>query len=172
MSKSVNEITLVGNIGRVERIDANGQVFVRMSVATSEDGYTKSDGTQVPEETQWHTIVAWSKLAEIVLKYIGVGEAKQLQVSKVYVKGKVKYRQVDNQGVKRTFTDIVASDIIMLDKRNVEQAGGQAQYPQGYAPQYPQGYAQAPYPQYPPQPQYPNAPFPPQGNADGGNSPY
>ena len=162
MSKSINKVTLVGNIGRVEKFDANGTPVVRMSIATSEDGYTKQDGTQVPEKTQWHNVVAYRKLAEIILQHIGEGEAKSLNVSRIYVEGKLDYRMVEKDGQKRTYTDIVLTEMVMLDKR---QPQGQQYAPQGNIPQnqpqwggqqqyYPQGqpqYGQPQFPQYPPQ---------------------
>lgn len=65
---SVNKVILIGNVGKdpeIRHLDKNVTV-AKFPLATSERGYTMQNGTQVPERTEWHNIVAWRGLAEIV----------------------------------------------------------------------------------------------------------
>ena len=67
---------LIGNVGKdpeIRYID-NGVCTATMSLATTTPGYTLQNGTQVPERTEWHRIVLWRKLAEIVERYVHKGE--------------------------------------------------------------------------------------------------
>ena len=84
---SVNKVILVGNVGKdpeVRYLDKNVAV-ANFSLATTEKGYTMQNGTQVPERTEWHNIVAWRGLAEI---------AKSLFVKALNCISKVKYKPV------------------------------------------------------------------------------
>ena len=67
------------------------------------------DGTDVPEKTQWHNVVAWRGLADIAEKYIHKGD-------KVIVLGTIQYREYEKDGVKRYATDILAYDLILCGK--------------------------------------------------------
>lgn len=171
--KSVNKIILLGNVAKdpeVKTIQMGSEnvKVVRFSVATSTGGYTKKDGTPVKEETQFHRVTAWRGLAEIVETLIHKGDT-------VYVEGSVKYTEVEKDGKKERFTDIVAEEVNLCRKKDAQDP-----QPQQQAPQY-----QAPQPQYPPQPNYPpqyapqyppqyqqqfQPPFYPQGST--GNPPY
>ena len=76
MSKSINQVLLAGNVGKepeVRTLDGGIKVAT-FSIATSTGGYKKQDGTDVPEKTQWHSIVAWRNLAEIAEKYVHKGD--------------------------------------------------------------------------------------------------
>lgn len=110
---SVNKVILVGNVGKdpeVRYIDENLAVAT-FSVATTERGYTKKDGSQVPESTDWHNIVAWRGLAKISESYIRKG-------TQIYVEGKIKSRSYDDkEGVKRYVTEIVAETIQLLGRK-------------------------------------------------------
>ena len=112
MSKSVNQCLIIGNVGKdpeVRTLD-NGAKVVSFSVATSTGGYMKQDGTQVPEKTSWHNIVAWRGLADIAEKYIHKGD-------KVAVQGSINYREYENDNKeKRYVTDIIAYDLILCGK--------------------------------------------------------
>lgn len=109
MSKSVNEVLLIGNAGKDPEIKqvANTEV-AQFTLATSQGGYKKQDGTEIPEKTSWHQIVAWRGLAT-VCKFIHKGD-------KVIVKGSIDYREYEKEGVKHYVTDIVANDIILTTK--------------------------------------------------------
>lgn len=110
---SVNKVILVGNVGRdpeVRYIDKNVAVAT-FTLATTERGYTLQNGTQVPERTEWHNIVAWRGLAELAEKYIRKG-------SQLYVEGKLQTRSWEGKdGVKRFTAEIVADTIQLLGRR-------------------------------------------------------
>lgn len=109
MSKSINECLLIGNVGKDPDIKQISDTEVaEFTLATSQGGYKKQDGTEVPERTQWHNIVAWRGLAN-VCKFIHKGD-------KVVVKGMIDYRSYEKDGQKRYVTDIVANDIVLTTK--------------------------------------------------------
>lgn len=111
MSKSVNQVILIGNVGKDPeiRVFDNGIKVATFSVATSTGGYKKQDGTDVPEKTSWHNIVAWRGLADISEKFIHKGD-------KITVIGSISYREYEKDGVKKYITDILASDLVLMGK--------------------------------------------------------
>ena len=111
MSKSVNQVILIGNVGKEPeiRVFENGIKVATFSVATSTGGYKKQDGTDVPEKTSWHNIVAWRGLADISEKFIHKGD-------KLTVIGSISYREYEKDGVKKFITDILASDLVLMGK--------------------------------------------------------
>lgn len=113
---SVNKVILVGNVGKdpdVKYFD-NDNVKANFPLATSDRGYTAANGTQVPERTEWHNIVCWRGLAQIVEKFVRKG-------TQVYIEGKIRSRSYDDQnGVKRYITEIYADSMELLSRR----AGG------------------------------------------------
>lgn len=111
MGKYKNNVSLIGTVGKdpqTYRTPADVP-YTRFSLATSEGGYKLQDGTDVPEVTQWHNVIAWRQLADVVAKYVRKG-------MKLAVDGKIVYGEYDKQGVKCTTVDIVASDIVMMSK--------------------------------------------------------
>ena len=106
-----NRVQLIGNLGatpEVKDLD-NGNKVARFTVATS-DIYTNKKGEKVTE-TQWHNIVIWGKLAGVAEKYLEKG-------SHVVVDGKLTTRNyTDKEGVKKYFTEIIANEFMMLDKK-------------------------------------------------------
>lgn len=117
---SVNKVILIGNVGKdpdVRYVDNNVAVAT-FPLATTERGYTLTNGTQVPDRTEWHNIVMWRGLAEICEKYVRKGD-------RLYVEGKIKTRSYDDQkGIKHYITEIYAENMEMLSPR---QAGQTAQ---------------------------------------------
>ncbi|NLI73096.1 MAG: single-stranded DNA-binding protein [Bacteroidales bacterium] len=110
---SINKAILVGNVGRdpdVRYLDKNVAV-ANFSLATTERGFTMQNGTQVPDRTEWHNIVAWRGLAELAEKYIKKG-------SQLYVEGKIQTRSWEKDGIKRYTTEIVADKIELLGRRS------------------------------------------------------
>jgi single-strand DNA-binding protein len=110
-SRSVNKVTLIGNLGKDPelRYTSSGVAVATFSMATSESWKDPEGNTQ--ERTQWHNIVAWRKLAEIVGEYLKKG-------SKLYLEGRLQYRNYDDKnGVKRYVTEIVMDEMVMLDSR-------------------------------------------------------
>lgn len=106
-----NRVQLIGNLGaapEVKNLD-NGNKMARFTVATS-DNYTNKKGEKV-NETQWHNIVIWGKLAGIAEKYLEKG-------SQVVIDGKLTTRNyTDKEGVKKYFTEIVANELLMIDNK-------------------------------------------------------
>ena len=106
-----NKVQLIGHLGKnpeVKTID-NGKKVARVSLATSESYKNLQD--EKVTETQWHNIVAWGKLAEILEQYTTKG-------SEICVEGKLNYRDyTDKDGVKRNTTEIVINEILLLDKK-------------------------------------------------------
>lgn len=106
-----NKVTLVGYTGKeVEMISfENGNVKAAVSLATS-DYYTNAKGDKV-EETQWHSLVAFGKTAEILQKYVTKGK-------EIAVEGKLTYRSYDDKdGIKRYITEIKVDEILFLGNK-------------------------------------------------------
>lgn len=101
---------LIGNVGRepeVRYVD-QGVAVARLSLATTERGYTLSNGTKVPDRTDWHNVILWRRLAEIVEKYVHKGD-------KLYIEGRVRYTVYDDkQGKRHSVTEIWADNMEML----------------------------------------------------------
>ncbi|HXG38173.1 MAG TPA: single-stranded DNA-binding protein [Bacteroidota bacterium] len=129
-SRSVNKVILLGNLGKDPelRYTNSGVAVATFSLATNEQRRDPSGNVQ--EKTEWHNIVAWSKLAEICGEYLKKG-------SKVYLEGRLQYRSYDDKnGVKRYVTEIVADQLVMLDARGAAPAAGEptpSQQPEGGA---------------------------------------
>jgi single-strand DNA-binding protein len=103
-----NKVQLIGNLGQAPAIKTteSGKKLAQFSVATNES-YQNAQGEKVTE-TQWHQVVAWGKLADIVEKYLNKGK-------EVAIEGKLVNRNyTDKQGVKHYATEVVASDLLML----------------------------------------------------------
>ena len=126
----------------------SGGAVTNLSIATSESWKDKNTGDQ-QERTEWHRVVFFNRLAEIAGEYVKKG-------SKLYVEGSLRTRKWQGQdGQDRYTTEIVASEMQMLDRRGGQQAGGMGDYSQQSAPQPQQ---QAPQ-QQAPQQQAPTASF-------------
>ena len=114
---SVNKVILIGNVG-VEpevRYYDSGQAVATLRLATTERGYTMQNGTQVPDRTEWHNVVVWNRLAQVVEKYVHKGD-------KLYIEGKIRSRSYDDQnGIKRTIVEIFADNMEMLTPRGSVQ---------------------------------------------------
>jgi single-strand DNA-binding protein len=120
----------------------SGGAVTNLSIATSESWKDKNTGDQ-QERTEWHRVVFFNRLAEIAGEYVKKG-------SKLYVEGSLRTRKWQGQdGQDRYTTEIVASEMQMLDSRGSQQGGGMGDYSQQSAPQAPQ--QQAPQQQAPQQ---------------------
>lgn len=113
MSKSLNEVKLIGNVGKDPEVKytGSGKAVAKFSIATNES-HKNNDGDW-EEKVEWHNVVAWEKLAEIVGQYVKKGE-------KVYVSGKLTTRSWDDKtsGEKKYMTEIVAKDVILLGAKD------------------------------------------------------
>jgi single-strand DNA-binding protein len=116
-SRGVNKVILVGNVGNDPEVRymPNGNAVANVSVATSDSWKDKNTGDQ-QERTEWHRVVFFNRLAEIVEQYIKKG-------SKLYLEGRLQTRSWEQDGVKRYSTEIVASDMQMLDSRGSAGSG-------------------------------------------------
>jgi single-strand DNA-binding protein len=109
---SINKAILVGNVGNEPKVQtySNGNV-AQFTLATTERGYTLKNGTQVPDRTEWHNLIAWGKTADVIAKYVHKG-------SKLYIEGKIKTRSYDdNQGRKCYVTEIHVDVMELLDPK-------------------------------------------------------
>lgn len=119
MSKGINKVILIGNLGADPevRYTQSNTAIATLSIATSETWKDKATG-EPKEQTEWHRCVAYRRLAEIAGEYLKKG-------SKVYIEGRLQTRKWQGQdGVERYTTEIVVNDLQMLDGR---QQGGQPQ---------------------------------------------
>ena len=113
----------MGNVGSDPEIrESNGGKFATFRLATTDKGYTKRDGTQVPERTEWHNIVANSNIVGVIENYVRKG-------TKLYIEGKLrtrKYTARDN--TERTVTEIYIDNLELLGGKPQEQNANQHQY--------------------------------------------
>lgn len=110
----VNRVILIGRLGRDPelRYTSSGTPVANFSLATDES-WTDSNG-QRQSRTEWHNIVAWSKLGEICNQYLRKGKL-------VFIEGRIQTREWDDRdGNKRRTTEIVASEMRMLGSRDEE----------------------------------------------------
>ena len=150
---SVNKVILIGNVGQDPRVKYfdTGSAVATFPLATTDRGYTLANGTQIPERTEWHNIVASNRLAEIVDKYVhkgdnlvlwrGLAETAEKYVhkgDKLYVEGKIRTRSYSDQaGAMRYITEIFVDNMEMLSPKGANTGAGapqpsatQAQQPQ------------------------------------------
>jgi single-strand DNA-binding protein len=109
--RGVNKVILVGNLGRDPemRYTRSGTAVATLNLATS-SSWTDQNG-QRQERTEWHRVVAWSKLAEIAKEYLAKGR-------QVYIEGRLQTRSWDDKdGNKRYTTEVVADQMVMLGGR-------------------------------------------------------
>jgi len=101
----------LGNNPEIKTLDG-GKKMAKFSIATNES-YRSANGEKITE-TQWHSLVAWGKLAEIIEKYISKG-------SEVAVQGKLTYRTYnDKDGNKKYFTEIQVNELLMLGEKSAK----------------------------------------------------
>ncbi len=119
MAKSVNKVILVGNLGKDPEVKytPSGVAVAKFSLATNERFKDKNGEWQ--DRTEWHNIVAWQRLAEIVGEYVKKG-------SKLYIEGKLQTSSWDDKesGQKKYRTEIVANDLVLLSGRGEGEEGG------------------------------------------------
>jgi single-strand DNA-binding protein len=121
MAGTINKVILIGNLGddiKMHYFDDKNSVG-RFPIATSESYTNKTTGEKVTT-TDWHNIVVRNKLAEICEKYLSKGD-------KVYVEGKLKNRQWEQDGVKRYSTEVQVHEMTFLStKKNAENSNTSA----------------------------------------------
>ena len=110
----MNKVMLIGNVGvepEVRYYEAD-QAVATLRMATTEKGYTLQNGTRVPDRTEWHNIVFYRRLAKVVEQYVHKGD-------KLYVEGKLQYRQYDDKrGIQCTVTEVIVDNMELLTPRS------------------------------------------------------
>ncbi|HPS65473.1 MAG TPA: single-stranded DNA-binding protein [Ignavibacteria bacterium] len=121
MSKSVNKVILIGHLGQKPEMKytAKGTAYSQFSLATNSN-YKDANNNNV-EKTEWHTIVAWTKLAEICTKYLDKG-------SLIYCEGRLQTSTYEKEGTKQYFTKIVMENMTMLDSKKTGDAPATTDY--------------------------------------------
>jgi single-strand DNA-binding protein len=142
MARGINKVILVGNVGVDPdvRYLPNGNAVTTLSLATSDTWKDKQTGDK-QERTEWHRVVCFNRLGEIAGEYVRKG-------SKLYVEGSLRTRKwQDPQGQDRYTTEIIATDIQMLDSKsgttNYDETSGSSQQAQPPANRKPQQAVQA-----------------------------
>ena len=106
---SVNKVILIGNVGNdpeVRYLD-RGVAIANFNLATTERGYVMQNGTQVPDVTEWHSIVLWRNLAEWAQQNVR-------KSMKLYIEGKLKTRSWEKDGQIRRKTEVIAENVQIL----------------------------------------------------------
>ena len=118
---SVNKAFILGRVGKDPQVShINDVKKAAFSMATTDRGYTTKNGTQVPDRTEWHNIVAWRGLAEICEKYVHKGDL-------LYIEGKITNRSWEKDGTTHYITEIVAEVVELFPK--YQQGQGAAPQP-------------------------------------------
>ena len=112
----MNKVMLIGNVGKEPEVRYYDQdmAVAQVVLATTERGYTLKNGTQVPDHTDWHTILLYRGLAKIVERYVHKGD-------KLYIEGKIRYRSYDdNRGIRKNVTEILAENMELLTPKSAQ----------------------------------------------------
>ena len=131
-SRGVNKVILVGNVGNDPEVRymPNGNAVANISIATSDSWKDRNTGEQ-QERTEWHRVVFFNRLAEIVEQYVKKG-------TKLYLEGRLQTRSYEQDGAKKYSTEIVANEMQMLDSRGAagtNQEFGDQSNPPSSSPQ-------------------------------------
>lgn len=126
----MNKVILIGNVGvdpEVRYYDAD-QAVAKLSLATTEKGYTLANGTKVPDRTDWHKLIFYRRLAKVVEKYVRKGD-------KLYVEGRMQYNTYDDKrGIQHRTVEIIVDSMEMLTPKSAspvpaEPSDAKAQLP-------------------------------------------
>lgn len=116
----MQKIQVIGRLGKDPELREVGESkVVNFSVATTEKGFTRQDGTKVEDHTEWFNCTAWNRLADVIAKYLKQGDL-------IYIEGKNRTRKYDNNGVEMKATDVIVNQMEMLGSKG----GGQNEAPQ------------------------------------------
>ena len=116
---SVNKVILIGNVGadpEVRYLD-RGVAIATFNLATTERGYVMQNGTQVPDVTEWHSVVLWRNLAEWAQQNLR-------KSMKIYVEGKLKTRSWEKDGQIRRKTEVIAENVQILYRPEIYRNEG------------------------------------------------
>ena len=114
---SINKVILIGNVGNDPEVRENaGGKFATFRLATTDKAFTKRDGTQIPERTEWHNIVANGGIVGVIEKYVTKG-------TKLYVEGKLRTRKyTDRNNVDRLTTEVYLDNLELLGGKPEQNA--------------------------------------------------
>lgn len=136
---SVNKVILLGNVGADPEVrDSQSGKWATFRLATTDKGYTRKDGTQVPERTEWHSIIANGSVVQVIENYVRKG-------TKLYIEGELRSRKyTDRNNQERTATEVHVRDLQLVGARpesqqsaNVPFAAQQAYQQRQQQPYYP-----------------------------------
>ena len=125
MSAFINEVTIMGNLGRKPelRYFANGTANLRVSLATTEKWTDKETG-EIHAATEWHSVLLRGGQAERVAEYMDVGD-------KLWIRGKIKARHyIDDNGIERVITEIHAKEMKIINTRNRKKTNDDPVHPE------------------------------------------
>lgn len=128
MARDLNKVMIIGRLGKDPemRYTPGGSPVTTFSVATSRQW--KDGSGETHEETEWFNVVAWNKLAEICNDYLR-------KASRVYIEGRLQTRQwQDQEGQTRYRTEVIATDMIILDSRASRESSAPNEYDVRQAP--------------------------------------
>jgi single-strand DNA-binding protein len=128
MAKSVNKVILLGNVGQAPEVKSSGNGTLRASISLATNERRKV-GENWEDFTEWHRVVFFGRLAEIVRDYVGKG-------SKLYIEGKLRTHKWDENGSTRYSTNIVADDVSLLSGGTNNSAAAPKAAPQTEAEKY------------------------------------
>ena len=117
MSRSLNKVMLIGNVGNDPEIRATsgGARVAKMSLATNRSWSDRSGQTQ--EKTEWHRLTFFGRLVDIVEQWVKKGD-------RLYVEGRIEYSQTEGEGGTKYWTDIVVNEMVMLGSTPGGSGGG------------------------------------------------
>lgn len=118
MSRSLNKVMLIGNVGNEPEVKTTGggTKIAKVSLATNRTFKDRSGQQQ--EKTEWHRLTFWDKMADLVEQYVKKGD-------RLYVEGRLEYSQTeDDKGNQRYWTDIVVQEMVMLGGSGAQGGAG------------------------------------------------
>lgn len=117
MSRSLNKVMLIGNVGNDPEIRAtsSGARVAKLSLATNRSWTDRNSG-QKNEKTEWHRITVFGRLVDVVEQWVKKGD-------RLYVEGRIEYSQTEGEGGTKYWTDIVISEMVMLGSTGTGGAG-------------------------------------------------
>lgn len=122
MGKDLNKVQMTGRLGADPELRQTGQGHTVTTFRVASNRSWRTPDGETHEETEWFRVVAWNRLAEICQQYLAKG-------SRVYVEGRLQTREwQDQEGQQRAVSEVIASDMIILDRR--EQPGAPREAPQ------------------------------------------
>ncbi len=125
MAFSLNKAMIIGNVTRDPevRTTPSGQTVANFGVATNRRWKDQTTG-DFKEQAEFHNIVAWGRLAETIQQYVKKG-------GRIYIEGRMQTRSWDDQtGAKKSRTEVIAEQMILLDRAGAAQSAGSARPPQ------------------------------------------